>query len=76
MKMKARVMTIRGTNILVSIDGDDSLLILAGWWRVFHQSTENLIIGKFIEPIIIKIAVIFSPTSRLENEGLTKIIII
>ena len=69
-------MIINGINIPISIEGDDNLLILAGWCSVFHQSTENLIIGKFIDPIIIKIAVIFSPTSRLENEGLTKIIII
>ena len=27
-------------------------LILAGWCRVFHQSTENLIIGMLIEPIM------------------------
>ena len=27
-------------------------LILAGWCNVFHQSTEYLIIGIFIEPII------------------------
>jgi len=26
--------------------------MLAGWWRVFHQSTENLIIGMLIEPIM------------------------
>ena len=76
MKMKARVMTINGTNMLESIEGDDNLLILAGWCRVFHQSTENLIIGKLIEPTMINTAVIFSPTSTLENEGRKKIIII
>ena len=27
-------------------------LMLAGWWRVFHQSTENLIIGMLIKPIM------------------------
>ena len=62
--------------MLISIDGDDNLLILAGWWRVFHQSTENLMIGRFTDPTRMNIAVIFSPTSKLENEGLTKIIII
>ncbi len=60
--------------MLISIDGDDNLLILAGWWSVFHQSTENLIMGKFIEPIMMNIAVTFSPTLTLENEGLRKII--
>ena len=58
----------RGCSIDISIDGDDSLLILAGWCKVFHQSTENLIIGKFIEPTIIKIAEILSPKFELENE--------
>ena len=24
------------------------MLILAGWWSVFHQSTEYLIIGTFL----------------------------
>ena len=75
-KIKAKVIIIRGINILISIDGDDNLLILAGWCKVFHHSTENLIIGKFMELIIMNTAVIFSPTSRLENEGLIKIIII
>ena len=69
-------MIINGINMPISIEGDDNLLILAGWLRVFHQSTENLIIGKFIEPIIMNIAAILSPTSRLENEGFIKIIII
>ena len=69
-------MIINGINIPISIEGDDNLLILAGWCRVFHQSTENLIIGKLIEPTMINTAVIFSPTSTLENEGRKKIIII
>ena len=36
-----------------SIEGADNLLILAGWCKVFHQSTENFINGKFIELKII-----------------------
>ena len=51
---------INGHNILRSIEGDDNLLILADWWSVFHQSTENFIIGRLIDPTIIKTAVIFS----------------
>ena len=61
--------------MLGSMDGADSLLILAGWCKVFHQSTENFIIGRLIEPTMIKIAVIFSPTRILLNEFLSKIII-
>ena len=66
--IKAIVIIIRGINIDISIEGEDILLILAFWCRVFHQSTENLIIGKFIEPTIIKIAEILSPKFELENE--------
>ena len=64
----AKVIIISGISILGSIEGDENLLILAGWWSVFHQSTENLIIGRFIDPTMIKIAVIFSPTFTSENE--------
>ena len=51
-KVKAIVIKIRGLSILGSIDGEESLLMLAGWWRVFHQSTEYLITGKLNKPII------------------------
>ena len=36
---------IDGSIVLVPLN-----LILAGWWRVFHHSTEYFIIGKFIDP--------------------------
>ena len=45
--VKEIVIIIRGRIILGSIDGEESLLMLAGWCRVFHQSTENFIIGRF-----------------------------
>ena len=61
--------------MLGSIEGDDNLLILAGWWSVFHQSTENLIIGRLIDPTIIKTAVIFSETLIFVIEFLRKIMI-
>ena len=35
----------------------DNILIDAGWWSVFHQSTEYLIIGTFIIPKIVIIEV-------------------
>ena len=74
-KLKDIVIDISGHNILGSIEGEDNLLILAGWWSVFHQLTENLMIGRLIDPTIIKTAVIFSPTSKFENECLKNIII-
>ena len=49
---KARVIIRRGINMLTSILGVDSLEIVAGWCKVFHQSTENFIIGIFINPKI------------------------
>ena len=73
--VKAIVMIINGLNIDGSIEGADNLLILAGWCKVFHQSTENLIIGKLTEPTIINTAVIFSPRFVLEKEFFKKIII-
>ena len=42
---------------------------------MFHQSTENFIIGRFIEQTITKIDVIFSLTSGFENDFFKKIII-
>ena len=58
--VNATVIRIKGFNMLGSIDGEESLLILAGWCKVFHQSTENFIIGRLIEPTKTKTAVIFS----------------
>ena len=72
--VKVIVIIINGIIILISIDGEDNLLMLAGWWRVFHQSTENFIIGILIEPKIINTAVIFSPTLTFEKDSLIKII--
>ena len=74
-KINASVIINSGFSILGSIEGDESLLMLAGWWRVFHQSTENFIIGRLIEPTIINIAVIFSPITMLAKEFFRKIII-
>ena len=54
--------------MLRSILGADNFEMGAGWCKVFHQSTEYLIIGRLIDPIIIKIAVIFSFTFILSNE--------
>ena len=75
MHEKETVIIIKGTIKTGSIEGEENLLILADWCKVFHQSTENFIIGRFIELTIIKIAVIFSPTSMFEKDLLKKIII-
>ena len=47
---KAKLINNKGNNIDISIEGADNLLILAGWCKVFHHSTEYLIIGRFTEP--------------------------
>ena len=73
--IKEIVIIVKGIIKLRSIDGEENLLILAGWCKVFHQSTENFMIGRFIELTIIKIAVIFSPTSMFEKDFLKKMII-
>ena len=72
--LNAIVITISGWSIDISIEGDDNLLILAGWCKVFHQSTENLIIGRFIDPIKINIAIVFSLTSLFSKVWFRKII--
>ena len=52
-RANAAVIMLKGINIdewiAVLVD---KILIEAGWWSVFHQSTENLIIGIFTTPII------------------------
>ena len=60
-KRKAKVITKRGKSIALSIEGEENLDILAGWCKVFHQSTDHLIIGKFIIPTMDNIAAYLSP---------------
>ena len=43
------------------IEGVSSFEIVAGWWSVVQISTENLMIGMLIKPIIAKIEEILSP---------------
>ena len=54
-RANAAVIITSGTNIDECIADFSVKLIEAGWCKVFHQSTENLIIGMFIAP---KIAII------------------
>ena len=74
-KVNAVVIRISGNNIGISIEGDDNLLMLAGWCSVFHQLTEYLIIGRFADPNNTKTDEIFSPIS-MSSKDLYKIIII
>ena len=53
-------------SMLISILGVESFEIDAGWCKVFHQSTENLIIGIFIKPIIASAAEIFEASSLFD----------
>ena len=53
-------------SILISILGVESFEIEAGWCKVFHQSTENLIIGILIKPIIASAADIFEASSLFD----------
>ena len=55
-----------GMSMLSSMLGDENLEIDAGWCNVFHQSTENFIIGTFINPIIASTAEIFEARTLLE----------
>ena len=73
--VKAMLIIRSGNNIVISIEGEDNLLILAGWCSVFHQSTEYFMIGKFTDPSSTKMDEIFSPTSK-SSKDLYKIIII
>ena len=45
--------------------GADVSVMLDGWWRVFHQSTEYFITGKLNKPIIPMIEDILFALSKL-----------
>ena len=49
-----------GYNISGEIEELSVNLILAGWWRVFHQSTDFLIIGKLTAPTKVRIETAWS----------------
>ena len=55
----AAVIIISGNNIEGCIEDFENILIDAGWCKVFHQSTENLIIGILMTPHIVIKVVIF-----------------
>lgn len=65
--LNANAIIMSGTNIESSIEIPPVLIIEAGWWRVFHQSTENFTIGKFIEPAIARSAAGRLPLSFFSN---------
>lgn len=57
----------KGHNIEASIDTPPERKRLAGWCRVFHQSTENLTIGRLIAPTRANIAAGRAPRLRFSN---------
>ena len=65
-KKQAAVIINNGIRILTSMLGAESFEIEAGWCKVFHQSTENLIIGILIKPIIARAADIFEASSLFD----------
>lgn len=60
-KKREKVIINKGVNIELSIDGEENLEILAGWWRVFHQSTDHFIMGRLTIPINASIDEYLSP---------------
>ena len=69
---KTNNINISGANIEECIVLVPSILILAGWCKVFHHSTEYFIIGMFIAPttaIRLEILLAFSwwPISLLDK---------
>ena len=66
--IKTKNINNNGINIEEWIELSPVSLILAGWWSVFHQSTENLIIGILIKPIIaITLETLFALFSSVIN---------
>ena len=54
--MKPTAITISGHSMRASIVGPSSRNTDAGWCSVFHQSTENLMIGMLMKPTSVMIA--------------------
>ena len=63
--------TNNGHSIELSIAMPPDRMIEAGWCNVCHQSTENLTIGRFIQPIKASIEAIFAPFSGMSNPYLS-----
>ena len=72
-RKQATVIINNGISILISILGADNFEIDAGWCKVFHQSTENLIIGILIKPIIANAAEILEASSLFDMASQRKI---
>ena len=53
--------------------GAEVRVMLEGWWRVCHQSTEYFIIGKLNNPMVAIIDVILLAFSKLSINFQTKI---
>ena len=66
-RANAAVMILNGISIDTWIELFDKIFIDGGWWSVFHQSTEYLIIGTLIIPKIVMIVVILLQNIKLQN---------
>ena len=62
---KTNSITINGNNISLCILLEPIIFMLAGWCSVAHHSTEYLMIGKLIDPIIAIIEETFTINSSL-----------
>ena len=60
-------MTSSGSSIDSAIDGPPMRTTLAGWCNVFHQSTENLMIGRLTTPTSARSAPARAPRLRSSN---------
>ena len=55
----AMIIVRSGFSISLSIAAPSSLMSDAGWCRLFHHSTENFMMGRFMAPIVASMAVGF-----------------
>ena len=58
-------MIVKGTSMVWWMVGAEVNVMLVGWWREFHQSTEYFITGKLNNPIIPMIEDILLAFSKL-----------
>ena len=67
-KISTKNISIKGVNIEECIVLVPVILILAGWCKVLHHSTEYLMIGMFIRPITATmLEILFALSSSSKN---------
>ena len=72
-RKKANAIMIKGMSIEGSIAGASKRVRLAGWRSVFHQSTENFIIGILTKPTKARIAEALIPRKGFSKAWLRAI---